>query len=189
MGERALLDAEFERCALEFVSEKRKAHVLGTAETAVWLAERFGADPISARRAALLHDCAKRMSDEEQLKFCDECGIILLQADLNSPAIIHAIAGAELAARNFEISDAEKSAIRWHATGRAGMSPLEKAVYLADYIEPTRRYWSCIVARKLAEIDADAALFAASSFTVSHLVAQGRAVHPKTLELLNDLSK
>lgn len=178
---------EFRAKALSFVSERRQPHVLGTAETAVKLARAFGADETAAWRAALLHDCTKRFSHDEQLKFCEECGIILSQSDLASPAIIHAITGAEFARRNFDITEDEYNAIRWHATGRAGMSPLEKTVYLADYIEPTRTYDFCIRAREIAETDAEAALLADATCTILLLIEQKQPIHPKTIEMYNDL--
>ena len=182
-----MTDNEFREKALSFVKERRQPHVLGTAETAVKLARAFGADKHAAWRAALLHDCTKRFDHDEQLKFCEECGIILDQSDIASPAVIHAITGAEFARRNFDITEDEYNAILWHTTGRAGMSPLEKSVYLADVIEPTRTYELCVRAREIAETDANAALFTAATNTMLLLIEQKQPIHPKTIEMYNDL--
>ena len=47
------------------ITEKRYVHTLGVAETAVELAERFGADVKKAELAAIFHDYAKFRPKEE----------------------------------------------------------------------------------------------------------------------------
>ena len=44
------------------LDSQRFRHTLGVAETAVRMAERFGADMEKADLAGMLHDCAKCMS-------------------------------------------------------------------------------------------------------------------------------
>ncbi len=181
------VSVEFCRRALALVKEKRRAHVLGCAECARTLARAFGADETAAVRAALLHDCTKRLGDDEQLKLCEEYGIILTQADLDSPQVIHAITGAEVARREFRLSEEECGAIRFHTTGRADMTPLEKTVYLADVIEPTRSYDNIKHLRKLAAKDAEKALLEAAANTVALLVKDRRPVHPLTVDMYDFL--
>lgn len=181
------ISAGFRERALALVKEKRRAHVLGCAECARTLARAFGADETAAVRAALLHDCTKRLGDDEQLKLCGEYGIILTQADIESPQVIHAITGAEVARREFGLSEEECGAIRFHTTGRADMTLLEKTVYLADVIEPTRSYDNVKRLRKLAAKDAEKALLEAAASTVALLVKEKRPVHPLTVDMYNFL--
>lgn len=180
-------DAEFEKRALELVDGKRRAHVVGCAELAVKLARRLGADERSAWRAGMLHDCTKRLKTDEQLKSCAEYGIIINQSDEESPLVLHAYTAAELSRREFGLSDEECSAIRWHTTGHADMTQLEKAVYLADCIEPTRDYPGVEKLRRLAKEDVEAAVLAAAARTIAHLAEQNRPIHEKTIEMYNDL--
>ena len=56
--------------ALSCLNHRRIPHVLGTEQEAVRLAVRYGADVEKARRAALLHDCTKRLSKKEHLELC-----------------------------------------------------------------------------------------------------------------------
>ena len=62
---------------IEYISrcltKKRFAHSLGTAETAVELAKRFGEDAEKAEAAAILHDAGKYYPDK--LKWAKENGI------------------------------------------------------------------------------------------------------------------
>ena len=50
------------------------------------------------------------------------------------------------------------NAIRWHTTGKPEMTLLEKIIYLADYIEPTRNFPGVDALRKAAYEDLDSAL-------------------------------
>ena len=53
--------------------------------------------------------------------------------------LLHSPAGATLAKNEFGIEDKEiLDAICYHTTGRGDMTLLEKIVYLADKIEPSR---------------------------------------------------
>lgn len=187
MGNKPWRDEEFEARALELVDKKRRAHVIGCAELAAKLARALGADERAAWRAGILHDCTKRLKTDEQLKSCAEYGIIINQSDIESPLVLHAYTAAELSRREFGLSDEECSAIRWHTTGHADMTQLEKTVYLADCIEPTRDYPGVGKLRKLAEKDAEAAVIAAAARTIAHLAEQNRPIHEKTIEMYNDL--
>ena len=107
-------------------------------------ARRWGADADLAAEAGILHDITKKLDTPEQLELCRRYGCTLTQEDLDSPKTIHAITGALVARDQFGVGDAVYSAIRWHTTGRADMRLLEKIVYMADYMEPTRTFpaWS-----------------------------------------------
>ena len=117
----------------------RYEHTLGVSYTAMALAMRYGQDLDQAELAGLLHDCAKYFNDEEIIKKCRKHGIEVSEAELRAPAVLHAKYGAWLAKNRYGVSDPEiLSAIRWHTTGRANMTTLDKIIYVADYIEPRR---------------------------------------------------
>ena len=100
----------------------------------------YGADLEKALTAGLLHDCAKGRGVKEQIRYCEKHGILLTEAELAMPALIHAKLGAYLAEKDYGITDPEiLDAITYHTTGRPDMSLLEKIIYIADYIEPNRR--------------------------------------------------
>ena len=53
----------------------------------------------------------------------------------------HGPVGAIIARNEFGIEDEDiLNAIRFHTTGRAGMSTLEKLIYVSDMIEPGRNF-------------------------------------------------
>ena len=131
---------ELRPIAMSYLKPKRMPHVLGTAEEAARLARRYGADETQARVAGLLHDCTKKLDMAEQLALCGQYGIVLDPLEQKALKLLHAKTGAAIARHVYGVDDAVYQAILYHTTGRAGMSLLEKILYLADYIEPSREF-------------------------------------------------
>ena len=136
----------------------RIAHTAGCESEAVALARRWGEDPETAAVAAILHDVTKNLSDEKQLLLCEKYGIMLDIAEKRNPKLLHARTGAAVARDEFGVSDEIYEAIRWHTTGKPDMTLLEKLIYLADYIEPTRDFPGVEELRQLAFMDLDRAM-------------------------------
>lgn len=121
---------------------KRYEHTLSVAYTAANLAAVHGIDVDKALVAGMLHDCAKCLSYKKQLSLCSKNHVQLteLESKEDSP-LIHAKAGGVLAKEEYGITDEDiLNAISYHTTGRPQMSPLEKIIYIADYIEPERKH-------------------------------------------------
>jgi predicted HD superfamily hydrolase involved in NAD metabolism len=115
-------------------------HTLGVAYTAANMAFRYGADTEKALIAGYLHDCAKCMTHEEQIKICDKNNIDITDVERRNHSLLHAKVGMYLARTQYDVYDTDiLNAIRWHTTGREDMSLLEKIVYIADFIEPNRK--------------------------------------------------
>lgn len=170
------------RCvALSMLDPRRIPHVLGTEETAAALALRWGADEESARRAALLHDCTKKFDKELQMALCRQYGIEPDAAERREGKLLHAITGAAVAYADFGVSGEVRDAIRWHTTGKADMTLLEKIIYLADYIEPTRDFCDLTELRRLAFEDLDGALLLGFTMAVEDLAKKGMPVHPNSV--------
>ena len=176
------LSLEDLRCvALSMLDPRRIPHVLGTEETAAALALRWGADEESARRAALLHDCTKKFDKELQLALCRQYGIEPDAAERREGKLLHASTGAAVAYADFGVSGEVRDAIRWHTTGKADMTLLEKIIYLADYIEPTRDFCDLTELRRLAFEDLDGALLLGFTMAVEDLAKKGMPVHPNSV--------
>ncbi|NGP43487.1 HD domain-containing protein [Bacillaceae bacterium SIJ1] len=168
------------------LTEARKNHTLGVVEAAVELAKRYGADEDKAALAAMLHDVAKCLPPEEQKEYLQAKGIghDLLQFHHNT---WHAVVGAHMVFVELGIDDEDIiHAIRYHTTGRAGMSLLEKIIFIADYIEPNRRFEGVDGVRDLAEQSLDAAIIQALSNTIGYLVNANQTVAPDSFLAYND---
>jgi len=168
--------------ALSYLKHKRIPHVLGTEQEAIRLAERYGADVEKARVAALLHDCTKRLNMEEQLALCAQYHIQLDELEQKALKLLHAKTGAAIARDVFGVDEEIYSAIWWHTTGHAGMTLLEKIIYLADYIEPSRDFPGVDKLRSVCYKDLNAGLLMGLEMTVEEMTAMGNPVHRATLE-------
>ena len=168
------------------LDEDRFRHTMGVEATAVKMAHRFGEDEKRAALAGLLHDCAKCLSLDKMQKACKRYPVD--ENTKGSKALLHACAGRCLAESVYGVSDEEVlEAIRWHTTGHAGMSRLEKIIYLADMIEPGRKVYPGLEElRRLCGIDLDEAMHYALRHTLEHVQAQGKFLHPDTLAALGD---
>lgn len=167
--------------------ERRWLHVVGVMETAVILANRFGEDPVKAELAAILHDVAKYWATDRMERIIREQGLpsVLLEYDKE---LWHAPVGAWVAEHEYGITDAEVlNAIRYHTSGRKGMTKLDKVVCLADYMEPGRDFPGVDTIRELSEHDLDKALLAGFDSTISFLLQKKRRIFPLTIEARNDL--
>ncbi|GFI47231.1 ribonuclease Y [Lachnospiraceae bacterium] len=150
---------------------KRYEHTLGVAYTASALAMRYQEDMNKALVAGLLHDCAKCMDNEKKLHICQKHHIPVTDIEKKNPYLLHAKVGRHVAKKQFHIHDKDiLNAILNHTTGRPGMSPLEKIVFIADYIEPGRKQApNLALVRTLAFQDLDEALLAILRDTLEYL--------------------
>ena len=168
--------------ALSYLKHKRIPHVLGTEQEAIRLAERYGADVEKARVAALLHDCTKKLDMESQLALCDHYGIQLDELEQVSLKLLHSKTGAALARDVFGVDEEIYHAIWWHTTGHANMTLLEKIIYLADYIEPSRDFPGVDKLRSVCYKDLNEGLLLGLEMTIREMTDMGNPVHRATLE-------
>ena len=153
-------------------------------ETAQNLASKYGADVDKARVAALLHDIAKPLSADEMIDVCEKGGEAVTEEELKNVKVLHAKAGAILARDEFHISDQEiLDAIRYHTTGRPGMSLLEKIIFIADFIEPGRsKAPNLDRIRKEAGLDLNRCVCMIARDTLQYLRENGSHVDERTEE-------
>ena len=163
---------------------KRFEHTLGVTYTAACLAMCYNENIQNAEIAGLLHDCAKCLPNEKKIHICKKSHVEISFAESKNPFLLHAKAGAILAEKEYGISDQNVlNAVRFHTTGRPGMSLLEKIIFIADYIEPGRTHSVYLpVIRKLAFVDLDAALRRILSDTLEHLKTSESEIDPTTQE-------
>ena len=180
---------ELEQAATSLLKPNRVNHVLGCRQTARELALLYGADPVDAQRAALLHDITKALDGPLQLTLCEEYGINLDDFSTNNPKTLHALTGSLVAERIFGENPSVVAAIRSHTTGKANMNTLEKIIYVADYMEPNRDFPGVEQLRQLAYTDLDEALKLGLTMTLTMLREQGREISPESRQALEYLSK
>jgi len=167
-----------------YLSGKRLLHTLNVGLLSAKLAHDHGEDCDKALIAGTLHDCAKELPMDEQKQMAEAvCGDLFVDDKL-----LHSPAGAYMARTMFGITDKEiLDAITYHTTGRGGATMLDKIVYLADKIEPSRTYTDLTEMRRLAPSDLDASLKLCVLSVADKFKRKGRAIHPVTLDFMSDL--
>ncbi len=163
-----------------YLAPERVAHVRGCEQEAVSLARRWGAEESDAAVAGILHDITKKLRYKEQIALCKELNIESDSDEMRQPKLLHAVSGAYLAEREFGISPEIRDAIRWHTTAKADMTLLEKIIYLADYIEPTRNFEGVDRLRKLAYEDIDSAMALGLAMSLEDIESRGEVPYRVT---------
>ena len=170
------------------VSEKRRSHIYGVLETAGALARKYGADEKKAEIAALYHDMFRSTPVEVLNGHVKSLGLGCLYLD--NANLSHGRIAAAVMEKEYGITDPDiLNAVKYHTTGRAGMSRLEKILYLADAIEPGRQYPGVETARKLAGESLDKACFFSMERSIRYIRERGLFLHQDTIQARNDLIK
>ena len=179
--------AQAEALIAERLSPRRRDHAHRVAAQAVVLAERFGAPVDKAELAGLLHDLCRELPDAETLAAAERYGVPVGPVEARRPKkILHGpVAAAELAERG--VDGEVCRAIALHTVGDAGMTVLEKVVYLADYVRAVARLpreWTTCAPSPQTSLDA--AVGAAARLSLLDIIRRGRGVVPGALALYNE---
>lgn len=171
------------------LDDYRYIHSLGVADSARELAKIYGADEEKVYLAGLLHDIAKNMPKDEQLSLMEKGGIALNSAEKNNPALWHAMAGECYLRLHMGITDPEiLGSVRYHTTGKAGMTLLEKIIYVADYISAERNYPDVDVMRDLSlNHSLEKASLYSLIYTLNKQTKLQGIIHPDSVEFYNEL--
>ncbi len=181
-------NAEFLEEIKKHLNPDRLYHSLNVADEAKKLARKYGADEKKAFTAGLLHDIMKNKSQTDLLSFFSENHISQSDTERVSPKTWHAVAGAVYCERVLGVTDKEiLSAIRWHTTGRAGMTLLDKVIFIADFISADRTYDGVERMREKAYVSLECAMEEGLQFTIEELAHNGWAIHEDSVAAYNEL--
>ena len=181
-------ECDYPKIIRELMGDYRYTHSLNVAQEAVVLAKLYGCDENKAYVAGILHDVTKEIPKDEQLQIIRDGGIILDSVQQNAPKLWHSISGSVYVQTRLGISDSDIiNAIRYHTTGRAGMSLLEKIIYTADYTSAERSYNGADIMREKSRKSLEEAMIFSCQFTLQNLSSKEAAIHPDQIFCYNDL--
>lgn len=181
-------NAEFLEEIKKRLNPDRLYHSLNVADEAKKLAKHYGADEQKAFTAGLLHDVLKNTPDSELLQYFERNGIMLTETERASRKTWHAMAGADFLRRELHVTDEDiLSAVRWHTTGRAGMTLLDKVLFIADFISADRDYPGVERMREKAYVSLEDAMLEGLQFTINELVENAWPVHEDSIRAYNEL--
>lgn len=184
-----MIDFEkFENLIKERLSEHRYRHSLNVARAACELALKYGADKDKARLAGILHDVTKETPLDVQYRYIAEGGGSVSKLEKNNTAVVHQKSGEAYCRTRLGVTDSDVlAAVRFHTTGRRGMSTLERVVYTADFISADRDYPDVAEMRRLAGESLESAMLYSLKYTINKLAGKNELIHPDTVDCYNCL--
>ncbi|HEU4640988.1 MAG TPA: HD domain-containing protein [Gemmatimonadaceae bacterium] len=166
------------------VGERRRAHIARVTTLLESWAQALGLDAASRaawRDAGLLHD-ALRDAPEEELR--------ALVPRVTLPAeLLHGPAVAARLARDGERREDMLEAIRWHTVGCATWGAVGRALYMADYLEPGRKFSRAdraYLARQVPR-DFDGTFRQVVRHRLEWVLREGHELYPTSVELWNSV--
>ena len=185
------------------MSPKRFVHTAAVEEMVARLCALYCPEyTLPLRAAALLHDLTKELTPEAQEELCVAYDIPTDDLQRLSPKTYHAKTAAARIVRDYpQFADPViVDAVRWHTTGHAGMTLTEKLLYLADYIDDSRTFSSCVLLRRYffgaepelmtreeREKHLRATLLLSYEHTLKDLLAEGAPIDEDTIRARNEL--
>lgn len=170
------------------LSVKRYTHSIGVANTAAKLAGMFHGDIQRAFLAGLLHDYAREMTDSELLELAMAHNLCGDAVDLLQPSLLHGPAGAWLLRDGGMVDDEQVlQAITWHTTGHPEMDQLARIIYIADYIEPNRKFPGVDTLREITHRDLNLGVLAGLNHTITYQIQKNGYLHPWSVAARNRL--
>lgn len=169
------------------LSDYRLKHSISTMERCVEYAKMYGVDVEKARLVGIAHDILKETPKGERIIEAEMLGVELDEIEKAAAGLIHAKSGAKYCEINFGFSEDMVNAIKYHTTGRANMTMLEKIMYLADGTGEDREYEEAEIAYEIAKKDLDEALLYFFKKTVEWTVQDNKLIHIDTINAYNYL--
>ncbi|MCQ2513528.1 MAG: bis(5'-nucleosyl)-tetraphosphatase (symmetrical) YqeK [Ruminococcus sp.] len=179
---------EYKKIIKARMGDYRYTHSVNVSKEARKLAKLYGADEEKAAIAGILHDITKETPKDEQLQIILDGGIILDSIQMNAPKLWHSISGSVYVQKELGIEDEDiLNAIKYHTTGRAGMTLLEKIIFIADFTSEERDYKGVSTMRKKSRKSLEEAMLYGFKFTFSDLSKRELAIHPDELHCYNEI--
>ena len=179
---------DYKKIIRPMMGDKRYTHSVNVSAEAVRLAKKYGADVEKAAVAGILHDITKEVDSQKQLQIIQSGDIILSDVEKKAEKLWHAISGSVYIQKELGINDEDIiNAVRYHTTARAGMSLLEKVVFLADFTSVERNYPDIDVIRVKAEISLEEGMLYGIRFTLNKLLSIDRCLSIDAVEAYNEI--
>ncbi len=167
------------------LSEHRFLHVNGVVKRAIEYAEKYDIDIEIVKLTALAHDIAKELSLEEMNEYINKYNIELDDIEKINHNLLHAKVGAAICKYEYGFTEDMVNAVRYHTTGRANMSLLEKIIYLADATEENRKYSSLPYYVTIIKENIDKGIVEVDKWVINNLIENNKMIHLNSIDCYN----
>lgn len=166
------------------LSEKRFKHSEGVVKRAIEYAQIYNVDIDIVKLVAIAHDIAKELTNEEIQEYIQKYNIVLDEVEKINHDLIHAKIGAYICKNEYNFTEDMFNAIKYHTTGRAGMSILEKIIYLADATEEGRTYCPSTYI-DIIKKDINQGMVEICKWVINRILEKNKIIHIDSVECYN----
>ena len=166
------------------LSEKRFKHSEATVKRAIEYAKIYNVNEEIVKLVAIAHDIAKELTEEEVEKYVQKYNIKLDDIEKRSKNLVHSKIGAYICKNEYNFTEDMVNAIKYHTTGRADMSILEKIIYSADATEESRSYCSATYVNIIKE-DIDRGVAEICKWVINKLLENNELIHVDSIKCYN----
>jgi len=166
------------------LSERRFIHSEGVVKRAIEYAQIYNVDIETVRIVAIAHDIAKELTPEQERIIINKYNIALDDFERANHNLVHAKVGAEMCRNLYGFTEDMVNSVKFHTTGRANMSLLEKIIYLADATDENRKYESSYYVNVI-EDDIDKGMVEVSKWVINHLLEIESSIHIDSIKCYN----
>ena len=167
----------------ENMSIERYRHSMRVADTAVLYACRLGISPHDAWLAGIAHDFAREWTGQQLVRFVTAHDGAIRPEEKDKPVLLHGRVAAIILERTYGVTKPDVlEAVEHHTLGRVGMSPLAKLLFVADYLEPGRKFTDLSYRRSVRNLCLDCMVCS----VIQHCANRHKDIHPLTIALLSE---
>ncbi len=167
----------------------RQDHILRVVRTMEALAVRHQLPLDGARWAGFGHDLARELSRPALLEEAERLGLSVDPSSRAEPILLHGPIAARWMAQDGIGDRAVWQAIWFHTTAGAGLDSLGRALFIADAIEPGRRYATREALWRLAMDDLVQGYRAVLEETMEYNQRRNIALHSDTARAWQELNE
>jgi predicted HD superfamily hydrolase involved in NAD metabolism len=181
-----------------FSGKPMARHIRSVADLAVSIAATHGRDetllPQQARVAALAHDLYKKFPPNELRELIRRENVPIDEFSMNvGGGLLHAPPAAHYLRTRCGVRDENLlCAVYYHTTGRAGASLLEKILFCADYLDPSRELRGSepdvITLGEKAKTDLDVVYREVLGRKLTYTLGKGMPLHPNGIAAWNEIT-
>lgn len=171
----------------ENLSEYRYIHSLNVADTSKYLAKIYGINEELAYLTGLVHDIAKEFSEEQNEYYINKYNLPRFEPEYQR--IVHSFVGAAYLKEQYNMDDEICKAVMLHTIANDNMTTLDKILFVADKIEPGKKYPGIEEERLIVKKDLDEAMLLCLENNYKKLSSKGKTMYPSSLKILKQLKK
>lgn len=177
------------------LDSKDVKHCIQTEKVALGIGMNHKVDLENLSYAALLHDIARNLNNEELIKEAKRYNVSVTVYEKINPYLLHAQIGALIIAKEFPgLNINIINSVRLHTLGSVKMKIMDKIIYIADKLEPGKSRDKELI-NKFAEIENIAAEDIDKAFNNLYiqllvgLIKIKQPIHPGSLKVYNNICR